>query len=200
MPNSFKTMFLWPRLITLCLAAVLSATLLIPSPSMAMSKKKVSTRIAKNPGGKKPENGRRTSGGNPAADAGDSEGVWIERGDSLFNLLKSGLEFTGYSKKLSSSEESVFVRNVTGRVVSGFRLKVEYLDLKGRELNSREVELSDDVKQGAWQDVQDGMRRLISFKSWDVQKQFYHYLTPPKRSTGTPYKVKFILLAIKVRS
>lgn len=143
--------------------------------------RRVSTRITKAPGGKvKKEKGKTDR--KDRKQEPEEDGHWLQPEDSLFAVMRPGLEFSGYDKKLTSTRESLFVSNNTGRRILGLRLTIVYRDMKGRELHSRELTLMEDIA--------DGHRRHLDFKSWDTQKAFYSHRSVPKRSAGTPYKVQ----------
>lgn len=100
-------------------------------------------------------------------------------------LINDKVEVSEFKKVLASRVESVILTNksVTD-TVQGLILDINYLDLKGKQINRRQVSI--DVM------VPPGESRFASFASWDKQQLFYHIGTPPAKKTqrATPFKVK----------
>lgn len=91
--------------------------------------------------------------------------------------------FSGYDKEASSSTESFILSNPKNVTVTGFKVKIEYLDMKGRMLHSRVVE------EPCY--IPGGESRRLDIKSWDIQKVYYYYLGNEPRRVATPFQVKF---------
>lgn len=95
---------------------------------------------------------------------------------------ESMVRFFGYEKGLRSTKESVFVQNrLADRRIEAVWFTISYYDTLGNLLHKRSV------KQRAM--IPPSSTRRIDFKSWDTQRSFYYYSTPPTRTTATPYKV-----------
>jgi len=105
-------------------------------------------------------------------------------GDILGNFL-----FAGFDKPLRSSYETVFVTNQSGQNIIGIIFECEYMDMSGRQLHKRVVNVKCDIPSG--------QTRQLRFKSWDHQQAFHYELSPkPRRANGTAFKVKCQCMAI----
>lgn len=121
----------------------------------------------------------------------DSEVVEINLFDTITDAAEPSVlmdafkqcGFTGYDKELSSNLESFIIVNVTDKTITGFKVKIDYLDMKGRMFHSREVRETCDVPPGE--------SRRVDIKSWDKQHTYYYYLGNEPRKVATPYKVTF---------
>lgn len=91
--------------------------------------------------------------------------------------------FSGYDKEINSSHESFILVNPSEEVITGFEVTIDYLDLKGRMLHSR------DLKEAC--EVPPGESRRIDVRSWDRQHAYYYYLGNEPRKVATPFMVKF---------
>lgn len=100
------------------------------------------------------------------------------------SLIK--VTFAGYDKEANSSRESFIIVNPTDKVITGYEVKIEYFDLKGRMLNSRIVKETCLVPPGE--------SRHLNIKSWDTQHTYYYYLGNEPKKVATPFKVSFIPL------
>ena len=93
----------------------------------------------------------------------------------------------GYDKALNDAHESFLLRNETQRYrISRVLLKLVYTTESGVELHRREEYVECDLQPGATQ--------VVTIKSFDKNKNYYYYTTPPKRASGTPYRVKYNIL------
>ena len=93
--------------------------------------------------------------------------------------------FTGYDKDINSNMESFILVNHSEDTITGFRIRIDYLDLQGRMLHSRIVKESCDVPPGE--------ARRVDVRSWDKQHAYYYYLGNEPRRVATPFKVEFKL-------
>ena len=95
------------------------------------------------------------------------------------------VNFTGYEKPLRSARESVIVNNVDTlfRTLTAVIFRIDYYTMNGTQLHSRQLTLPVDVPAGE--------SRMLTFKTWDVQRLFYYHLNKPTRTTAqaTPYTV-----------
>ena len=91
----------------------------------------------------------------------------------------------GYSKRASDSKESFFITNNTAHSITSVNIMLRYTTMSSQLLHERTVTLPVTLKAGQSQ--------LVSIKSWDVQRLFYHYAGPKPRKSATPYKVAFRL-------
>lgn len=93
----------------------------------------------------------------------------------------------GYAKRLSDSKESFILRNETRNYhISRVLLKLQYTTEQGRVIHSREELVECDIAPG--------MTQMIALGSFDVSKIYYYYTTPPRRASGTPYRIKYDIL------
>ena len=105
--------------------------------------------------------------------------------DSLAQVDPNAVSLKGFSKRASDSKESFFVTNNTGHRMSAVRLLLRYTTMNGEMLTQRSVTVPVDLKPGE--------TKLVSVKSFDVQRLFYYYAGPQPRKSATPFKVAFRL-------
>lgn len=100
----------------------------------------------------------------------------------------AAISFSGYEKLLTSTKESFFVTNNTDSAITRLVVKIEYLDMKRRHLDSRIATVNIDIDPGE--------TRKLDICSWDRQKVFYYYRSrQPKVAQATPYRVRVTLVA-----
>lgn len=113
--------------------------------------------------------------------------VTIEANDSLsgsngeYELLLNGITFSGYDKEVNSSKESFLVSNKSEVPVTGFEIRIDYLDMKGRMLHSREVKKSCLIPPGE--------TRKVDIPAWETQHTYYYYLGNEPKRVATPFQV-----------
>lgn len=119
-----------------------------------------------------------------------SEGVEItsENSDKVFpglewNELLKNVGFSGYDKEVNSNQESFIVTNGSPWELTGFRVNIEYQDLKGRMLHSRLLTVPCDTPSGE--------SRKLDISAWDTQHTYYYYLGNEPKKVATPFKVVF---------
>lgn len=101
------------------------------------------------------------------------------------------LTAAGYSKPQGSDVETVFMTNSDTCAVYGCYVSVTYTTMDGRMLHRRNVELPDYIPAGE--------TRLISFRSWDPQHDFYFYLNEsPRQDNKMPYRVAITVDSARV--
>ena len=105
--------------------------------------------------------------------------------DSLAQLDPNAVTLKGYSKRASDSKESFFITNNTSHRMSAVRLLLRYTTMQGEMLTQRSVTVPVSLKPGE--------TKLVSVKSFDVQRLFYYYAGPQPRKQATPFKVAFRL-------
>ncbi len=113
-------------------------------------------------------------------------------------LLTPAIPFTpmvvglyGYAKRLNDTKESFVLRNETHNYrISRIVLKLIYTTSSGEPLHNREETIECDLMPGE--------SRILTIKSFDVSKMYYYYTMPPKRASGTPYRIKYDLLRYDV--
>ena len=110
--------------------------------------------------------------------------------DSLAQLDPNAVTLKGFSKRASDSKESFFITNNTSHRMSAVRLLLRYTTMKGEMLTQRTVTVPVNLKPGE--------TRLVSIKSFDVQRLFYYYAGPQPRKQATPFKVAFRLTGYDV--
>lgn len=120
------------------------------------------------------------------------EGTKVEMTDTLSKaymdfvaedpeILK--VRFAGFDKEPNSSMESFMLQNPSGNTITGFEVRVDYLDMQGRMLHSRTIKESCDVPPGE--------TRRFDIKSWDTQHTYYYYLGNAPKKVATPFQVIF---------
>ncbi len=105
--------------------------------------------------------------------------------DSLQAIDPDAVTLKGYSKRASDSKESFFINNNTSHRMSAVRLLLRYTTMNGEMLTQRQVTVPVSLKPGE--------TKLVSIKSFDVQRLFYYYAGPQPRKQATPFKVAFRL-------
>lgn len=109
--------------------------------------------------------------------------------DTIFTAADSAMfKFSGYEKTLRSSKESFYITNSSDSVISGVVVSIEYLDLKGRQLDKRTATIRLELAPGD--------TRRADLRAWDSQKVMYYYRSPkPRVAQATPYKVRIAFVA-----
>ena len=110
--------------------------------------------------------------------------------DSLAAVDPAAVTLKGYSKRASDSKESFFITNNTSHRMSAVRLLMRYTTMNGEMLTQRTVNVPVNLKPGE--------TKLVSIKSFDVQRLFYYYAGPQPRKQATPYKVAYRLTGYDV--
>lgn len=105
--------------------------------------------------------------------------------DSLIDIDPNAVTLKGYSKRASDSKESFFITNNTAHRMSAVRLLLRYSTMNGEMLTQRAVTVPVGLKPGE--------TKLVSIKSFDVQRLFYYYAGPQPRKAATPFQVAFRL-------
>ena len=105
--------------------------------------------------------------------------------DSLAEIDPNAVTLKGYSKRASDSKESFFITNNTKHRMSAVRLLLRYTTMRGEMLTQRAVTVPVNLKPGE--------SKLVSVKSFDVQRLFYYYAGPKPRKAATPFQVAFRL-------
>lgn len=105
--------------------------------------------------------------------------------DSLIDIDPNAVTLKGYSKRASDSKESFFITNNTAHRMSAVRLLLRYSTMNGEMLTQRAVTVPVSLKPGE--------TKLVSIKSFDVQRLFYYYAGPQPRKAATPFQVAFRL-------
>ena len=115
----------------------------------------------------------------------------VEASDALLpdsidlELDPNAVSLKGFSKRASDSKESFFITNNTSHRMSAVRLLLRYTTMDGEMLTQRTVTVPVSLKPGE--------TRVVSIKSFDVQRLFYYYAGPKPRKQATPFKVAFRL-------
>ena len=108
----------------------------------------------------------------------------------LLELEPNAVTLKGYSKKASDSRESFFVTNNTNHRISHVRLLMRYSQMNGEMLHERIATVEVDLKPRE--------TRLVTLKTFDVQRLFYYYAGPKPRKSATPFKVAFRLVGYDI--
>ncbi len=111
--------------------------------------------------------------------------------DSLIQDIEpNAVTLKGYSKRASDSRESFFVTNNTNHRISHVRLLMRYMQMNGEMLHERIATVEVDLKPKE--------TRLVSIKTFDLQRMFYYYAGPKPRKNATPFKVAFRLVGYDI--
>lgn len=105
--------------------------------------------------------------------------------DSLAGVDPGAVTLKGFSKRASDSKESFFITNNTTHRMSAVRLLLRYTTMSGEMLTQRAVTVPVSLLPGE--------TKLVSVKSFDVQRLFYYYAGPKPRKQATAFKVAFRL-------
>ena len=105
--------------------------------------------------------------------------------DSLADMDPNAVTLKGFAKRASDSKESFFITNNTSHRMSAVRLLLRYTTMDDEMLTQRTVNVPVNLKPGE--------TKLVSVKSFDVQRLFYFYAGPKPRKQATPFKVAFRL-------
>ena len=105
--------------------------------------------------------------------------------DTVAGLDPNAVTLKGFSKRASDSKESFFITNNTDHRMSAVRLLLRYTTMSGEMLDQRTVTVTVNLKPGE--------TKLVSVKSFDVQRLFYYYAGPQPRKQATPFQVAFRL-------
>ena len=105
--------------------------------------------------------------------------------DSLADIDPNAVTLKGYGKRASDSKESFFITNNTNHRMSAVRLLLRYTTMQGEMLTQRAVTVPVSLKPGE--------TKLVSIKSFDMQRLFYYYAGPKPRKAATPFQVAFRL-------
>ena len=105
--------------------------------------------------------------------------------DSLVAVDPNAVTLKGFAKRASDSKESFFITNNTSHRMSAVRLLLRYTTMSGELLTQRAVTVTVSLKPGE--------TKLVSVKSFDVQRLFYYYAGPQPRKQATPFQVAFRL-------
>ena len=105
--------------------------------------------------------------------------------DSLAQIDPDAVTIKGFSTRASESKESFFITNNTSHRMSAVRLLMRYTMMNGEMLTQRTVNVPVNLKPGE--------TKMVSVKSFDVQRLFYYYAGPQPRKQATPFKVAYRL-------
>lgn len=94
------------------------------------------------------------------------------------------IRFSGFDKEPNSSKESFLLSNFTSKYLTGYNVRIDYLDMQGRMLHSRTLIEKCNVPPGE--------TRRFDIPSWDLQHTYYYYLGNKPKKVATPFNVKFI--------
>ncbi|UKI43839.1 MAG: hypothetical protein L6U16_12885 [Porphyromonadaceae bacterium] len=99
----------------------------------------------------------------------------------------NAISIKGYTKKRERQQGGVFfVTNRTDRTISQIKLRLRYSTLTGEQLHERVATVNVTLRAGE--------TRLVTIKSWDIQRQFYYYAGAKPRKKASPYKVAYRLI------
>lgn len=115
--------------------------------------------------------------------------------DTLFTpdvpFTSMAVSMHGYSKRLGDTKECFILRNETCNYrISRVVIKLVYSLESGREIYRRDEVVECNLPPGATQ--------VITVKSFDKNKHYYYYTMPPRRASGTPYRVQYDVLRYDV--
>ena len=94
-----------------------------------------------------------------------------------------------FEKTLSSKKESLLIQNRTQETVTRIKLRIVYKTPQNEMLDYREIFLDKEILPG--------MTKKFSIDSFDENRQYYYYMTPPTGKSiesSYPFKITFTLL------
>lgn len=100
----------------------------------------------------------------------------------------SQVEFSGYDKTATSNKETVCITNNTAQTLYSSQLEITYLDMQGRMLHKRSVDIRTEIPAGE--------TRTVSFRHYDAQQSLYYHRSKPPRTHGIPYDIRISLLSL----
>ena len=139
--------------------------------------RKIRTRIPVSAERGRTENTGRSGRGTNAFETTDTA--------AAFASVRDCVRFYGFDKTSGSSSESFFVVNGLGCGITGMKVEITYLDMKGRQLHRREAEFDCDIPAGE--------TRRQDIRTWDIQKAFHFHKSAQPRRQSTPFDVKIRL-------
>ncbi|MCH5224655.1 MAG: hypothetical protein J1D77_01600 [Muribaculaceae bacterium] len=171
-------------------SVLLVACLLFSSQQLEAKKIKHSFTIAKEKKGVTKKNVEMTGCPISMADslAANNESVHNTSTQIHPDIFQCG--FAGYDKEPNSNIESFILINKSGNTITGYEVRIDYLDMQGRMLHSRVVKEPCEVPPHE--------TRRLDIKSWDTQRTYYYYLGNAPRKVATPYQVNFTPLTFWV--
>ena len=95
----------------------------------------------------------------------------------------------GFEKPLSSKKESLLIQNRTRETVTRIVLRLVYRTPQNEMLDYRDVTIDEEILPG--------MTKKITIDSFDQNRQYYYYLTPPTGNSiesSYAFKITFTLL------
>lgn len=132
--------------------------------------------------------------------ADEKEGIEICLADSL-NLKEQGrnslleelqkCSFYGFEKETNVNYETFLLKNTTNDTITGFEVRIDYLDMQGRMLHSRTVKEKGEVPPHE--------TRKFDIPSWDKQHTYYYYLGNKPKKVAIPFKVSFTPISFHVK-
>lgn len=109
----------------------------------------------------------------------------IDTADIAEGVNPDGIVMKGFNKRASDSKESFFLTSRLSHPVSSVRLLLRYTAMDGSLLHERRVVVPVNLKPGD--------TKLVSIKTFDVQRLFYYYGGARPRKSATPFKVAYRL-------
>ncbi|MCM1378057.1 MAG: hypothetical protein NC097_07000 [Clostridium sp.] len=98
--------------------------------------------------------------------------------DTIFNKIV----ITGYDKPATSSKESFFLTNNSGRKIASIEIEIIYQTMDGRRLDRVVREIKKTIPQGE--------TTKIDLQAWDTQRSFHYHKSAASRQRATmPYDV-----------
>ncbi|MDE6161752.1 MAG: hypothetical protein K2F77_08850, partial [Muribaculaceae bacterium] len=94
--------------------------------------------------------------------------------DTIVSGADSCVRLSGFDKTLASRRESFFVSNLMDSAdLVWLSMRIDYLDMSGRQLHQRRARVRYDVPPG--------QTRRVDIPSWDIQKVYYYHKSEPRR-------------------
>lgn len=111
--------------------------------------------------------------------------------NAVDTLDQTTVRITGYDKPLRARRETMIVTNLSDQPFDSLLLKINYTDKQGNPLHTRTLTIPAHILPGQAQN--------IAIKTWDPNNTYYYFLSPPTRSSGTPYALSIKAFPIIIK-
>ena len=112
--------------------------------------------------------------------------------DTIVAGADSCVRLSGFDKTLASRRESFFVSNLMDSAdLVWLSMRIDYLDMSGRQLHQRRARVRCDVPPG--------QTRRVDIPAWDIQKVYYYHKSEPRRrvmAAAAPFDISITVDSI----
>lgn len=137
---------------------------------------------------------RTTRRGSNKAAAAVMQSVRQPAADTIVAGADSCVRLSGFDKTLASRRESFFVSNLMDSAdLVWLSMRIDYLDMSGRQLHQRRARVRCDVPPG--------QTRRVDIPAWDIQKVYYYHKSEPRRrvmAAAAPFDISITVDSIAI--